>query len=439
MEECHHTSISETAALQQEIQNLQKKITAIQHDLAQALAEKESLSNALGNKRMEIDSFVTRTAMMSEEQRNLSHQVEWLQNQIGSVETLLATCRKEKEEQGRQHEQYVTTLSNQFKEQIQDLQDRHTRAIEKLKLDSDAAIRQHQEKQLQAEMKLANYQYEEEFTKMHSKDHQAETSRLQNLVRQQEEDLKKLRNALEDKDKSLKDEKIEMEALKLRMKVQDQQLIDLQQELRTLRQQQSQFPGAFVTGKTSNGVMLASLSAKQQRTRNIHSSNNGDTSLMDLSIDVPPSPMFSDDFNPGTLSIPASPLVSFTPQLQNYFPGGAQQTLPTVAEQPDSLQSDRSYFGVAGSDDRNQSHVVAETKRLSQENERLKTIIKEVTVCVSPIFALLLIYCILYLQMRQDIELLGKQPASSKNESSPRPSEAVKNEIDSSKVHQLQV
>jgi myosin heavy subunit len=369
LQDNQNLAMAESATMQQEIQDLQKRITTLQHDCAQVTAEKESLLKSLSNKRIEIDSYVARTNLMSEEHRNLSSQIDRLHHQIALTENCLATSRQEKEDQLRQHEQYVMTLTNQSKEQIKDLQENQSKVIEKLKIDHDISIRQCQEKLLQVEKKLATQQYEEELNKLHHRDHESEIARLKQLLCQQEDETKYFKQTIEDKEKSFKEEKIETEAIKLRMKAQDQQLLELQQELRSTRQQQSQqgLKAHFPMGSNPQGI-------KSNRTR----TNQADTSLVDFSIEVPPSPMFSDDFNPGTLSIPASPMVSFTPQLQQYFPNNNQPTLPTVTEQPDSLQSERSFFGVAPERDLH-SNMDTESKKITQENERLKAVIKEVS------------------------------------------------------------
>ena len=364
------------------MQSLTKTITALQHDVSQLHSEKDSLIHSLTNKRQEIDSYITRMSVLTEEQRVLMYQLDRVNHQNETLEKTLSTLRQERDEQQRQHEQYTRTLSGQFKDQIKDVQTQHTQAIEKIKSEYQTLLKQSDEKILTLEKQLSSSHYEEEWSALQSKrnneDLEYERKRLQGIVEKQEEELKVLKERLEEKERVLKEERLESDASKLRMKVQDQQLADIQQELRLTKQQ--------LASISKGGFGPSASSMKNQRPG---AGGRGmfntvlDTSIPDLSIDVPPSPMFSEDFNPGTISIPASPLVSFTPQLNQYYPNGNPQ-LPSVMEQPDSTHSDHSYFGQQQQQQVRQSlSHDPNQQRLLDENERLKNIIKEVSLSLS--------------------------------------------------------
>ena len=351
----------------------QKKIHFLQQEVSQLAMERDQLFQKLGQKRVEMESLSSRYNVLSEENEHLHKRKDELQLRLQNTESTLSNVQSEFRDYQSKMELQSKLYSSDFEDKLQEIQQQFHDEKSQLQ-------KMHQQQILQFQLEKD----QENLSKMKAseKSFYDDTQKLQQTIREKEDEIRQLRNSLQEKEQALTNEKVEMEAQKLRMKAQEQQFLATQQELKELK--------ASMFSSTNKMIpplphLKPSGNPMTQRTPMLASANT-DYSIGDLMADISvPSPMNSEDFNPGAFSIPSSPMVSYTPQLPaHYQKNSAQPGLPTVDEhQPPSHQnSQQSYFNLQLETDApsdiapvkdNQSGDIA----LLSENERLKKVIKE--------------------------------------------------------------
>lgn len=262
LEDYQMNAASETSTLHDEIISMQKRVNSLDQELAQVRSEKDQALVKLGNKRIELETLLAKNKLLSDEIEHAQERSKRLEQNYHSVELTQQQLQREFEsyrnivEKEQKHSQEtareeITEIRRTSAATIQKLRDDHAEEMAKLRALYDTKL---QENSTDVSRLL------------HAKDDE-----LLNEMKTKEAMINTLRIQLQAREKALNEERTESDALRLRLKAQENQLMNVTQEFKSLQRRSS---GGRLNEPNTTGT--------------------GDFSIPDIAIDFP-SPLQSED------------------------------------------------------------------------------------------------------------------------------------------------
>ena len=206
---------------------------------------------------------------------------------------------------------------------------------------------------------------------------------LQKRIADRESELSISKGTISSLTAELEEQRRECSALKLRFSVHEAQAQKLQQQVKDLEKQLRQ-AGSFGGMLNDQPQAHASKDYEYSPDSSLRDPTGGGAAGLGgtTSVDYPPSPMFSEDLGPVSMSFPNSPMTSFAPH-SGYGFGFGHPGAGVHRSAEDNLSGknkEDTFGGVWGERDRKQltAEEPSQADALAQENERLKRMVKEV-------------------------------------------------------------
>lgn len=297
LEDIQDNAATEAYNLHEEVVQQQRRIHSLEQELDEVKGEKEQTLVKLGTKRVEAETLMAKNRMLSDELESAHDRNRRLEHNYQALEATIAQLQKEYDHYKVLMDRELSLARETAKD---DLAEWKRSSNEQL-----TRVRQNHEEEIQKIRTL----YEE---KLHDKQQEVDEVRALHrndtlhLHSDQEKDaeITQLKIQVQVKDKALQDERMEAEALKLRLKALESQLLTSTQELRQLKGAGTG-TGLLRPG-VSTSIQVPSSSTQQGMTPGPPTTT--DMSLPEIPTFDMPSPMMSEDFNLSHLQYPDSPV-----------------------------------------------------------------------------------------------------------------------------------
>lgn len=372
----------------------------MEQDLDETKTEKEQTIVKLGNKRIEVETLHTKQRMLQEEIDAAHERNKRLEGNYQLLETTLTQVQKEFDHYRLIVEKEHKLSHETSRDEIAEIKRVAAQNLQRMREDRDEEV-----------LKLKAH-YEEKL-----QDKQKEIAELMDLRgdkfiqgnKEKDAEIAQLKLSLQAKEKALQDERMDAEALRLRLKAQEAQLIATAQEMKQLKSAGNRATGALHRPTVSNSLAATAGGGLEAPLTN---DTRGELSLL---LDLP-SPMMSEDLNFSAMPYMDSPILSAEVMQRKRNTQTIQQPQAYSQYQPYSAKT-----GIASVDDpfseRNVDREVddAQLRHLAQrlgfsspqrhdhhhppppppapparndsvleENEMLKKVVKEVRLCFDP-------------------------------------------------------
>eukprot|EP01039_Chlorochromonas_danica_P002167 gene2166-2365_t len=332
------TAAAEIETLRTELSNLSKRQAVLLQEQDALRSEKDQLLQRLGTKRVEADSLVAQKQLLENDVNLSTERIQRTERELADLRAQLSTTQQE-------HAQYRADMEKRYNQLVQEGEEK----LEAEEQRSREAI-QRMESKYKTQLEIFKQEMDQE--------RQNRETHFHRRMEEQEQDLHaRLRSQQEEADEhvaALKREltecKTEADAVKLRLKAQEQQILTLQQDLKQAR---------LSTTIASNGP-LPSVVAPPSRSATVQFSTE-DLTLGDISL---PSPMNSELNGLSWMGSPMQPSGSLPPPP------------PRFSTTPRTSHGEEDFV--------NSTRAIAENKArteaidtLTAENEKLKQFIRE--------------------------------------------------------------
>lgn len=339
--EAQATAAAEIETLRTELSNLSKRQAVLLQEQDVLRSEKDQLLQRLGTKRVEADSLVAQKQLLENDVNLSTERIQRTERELADLRNQLSAAQQEHAQYRADMEKRCNQLAQEGEEKLEAEQQRSREAIQRV------------ESKYKTQMDIFKQEMDQE--------RQNRETHFHRRMEEQEQDLlARLRSQQEEADehvatlkRELTEYKTEADAVKLRLKAQEQQILTLQQDLKQAR---------LSTTVASNGP-LPGVAAPPSRSATVQFSTE-DLTLGDISL---PSPMNSELNGLSWMGSPVQPSGTLPPPPP-----------PRFSTTPRTSHGEEDFINATRAIAENKARTEA-IDAVTAENEKLKQLIREVS------------------------------------------------------------
>lgn len=350
LEEVKQSAQRDLSVLERDVDELHKAELRQQKEIAQLKDERDAILQRYTSAKLELEALDMRYHVMSVDCESACEEVASLRVRLGASEAQLTQSQHEFQDFRCKIGEKENEVLKKSSAQLLDAKSSMYQELSRLKTEHEEAMRE--------AAKLSEARQTQLLRDVEDR-HKEEMLSIQRRLANAESDLELAKERWKLQSKQLDDERTDGAALRLRLKLQESQILKIQQEASELKMQTS-------------------------------SSN---THLRLHAVDYAPSPMFSEDQGPVSLSFPNSPNLSMRLSAEHLqLPGGGafnsadfsssnQRKLtfdpPDAALRRDSSHPPRHSEPPPPPPSAEQAANASKLELLAEENDRLKRIVRD--------------------------------------------------------------
>lgn len=351
LEEVKQSAQRDLSVLERDVDELHKAELRQQKEIAQLKDERDAILQRYTSAKLELEALDMRYHVMSVDCESACEEVASLRVRLGASEAQLTQSQHEFQDFRCKIGEKENEVLKKSSAQLLDAKSSMYQELSRLKTEHEEAMRE--------AAKLSEARQTQLLREVEDR-HKEEMLSIQRRLANAESDLELAKERWKLQSKQLDDERTDGAALRLRLKLQESQILKIQQEASELKMQTS-------------------------------SSN---THLRLHAVDYAPSPMFSEDQGPVSLSFPNSPNLSMRLSAEHLqLPGGGafnsadfssssnQRKLtfdpPDAALRRDSSHPPRHSEPPPPPPSAEQAANTSKLELLAEENDRLKRIVRD--------------------------------------------------------------